>query len=80
MRRGVRIGYVQVLGLLVSAGRDRSESNRPDATSPDAPFEGAAGMQARLLSRPSNSTHAYRVRQIRQVPIASAGHDRVLVL
>ena len=52
----------------------------PDATSPDAPFEGAAGMQARLLSRPSNSTHAYRVRQMGKVPIVSARWDRVLDL
>jgi hypothetical protein len=73
MRRGVRTGYVQALGLLVSAGCDRLERQRPDATSADAPFEGAAGMQDPLLSRPAKATHAYRVCRIRQVPIASAG-------
>jgi hypothetical protein len=43
--RGVRIGFVQSLGLLASAGRDRPQRSRPDATSRLAPFKGAVGMQ-----------------------------------
>jgi hypothetical protein len=39
MRRGVRTGYVPALGLIESGGRDMKQSDRPDATSPGAPFE-----------------------------------------
>jgi hypothetical protein len=68
MRRGVRTGYVQALGLLVSAGRNRLERQRPDAASADAPFEGTAGMQDPCC----------RVRPKRRTLIASAGFDRYL--
>jgi hypothetical protein len=77
---GVRTGYVPALGLIVSDGRDMSESHRPDATGAGAPFEGAAGMQDPLLSRPAKATHAYRVGRIRHALIASAGWNSVLLL
>jgi hypothetical protein len=65
---GVRTGYVQRLGLLVSAGRDRLERQRPDATTIDAPFEGATGMQDPCCC----------VRPKRRTLIASARFDRYL--
>jgi hypothetical protein len=77
---GVQTGYVLALGLIVSAGRDMSESHRPDATGAGAPFEGAAGMQDPLLSRPAKATHAYHVGRIRHALIVSAGWNSVLDL
>jgi hypothetical protein len=84
MRRGraagVRTGYVPPLGLIVSGGCDRLERHRLDSTAAGAPFEGAAGMQDPLLSRPAKATHAYRVGRIRHALIASARWNSVLHL
>jgi hypothetical protein len=83
MRWGVRSGYVQPCGLIVSAGCDRCPA---DATFAFASFEGAAGTAVASgqtdpdLSHPADQKGWYRIRRIQCYPTSVISYKLILVL